>query len=804
MLKNYFKVAVRYLLRNKEYTIINVLGLAVGIACCILIMLFVRNEFSYNKFHTKADRTFRLWQDEKYQDQKLYSTTTPISAAKVIQAAYPEVEAICRVYSFNPMVRISDNNFTEPIKMVDSTFFRCFDFKLAQGDPKNPFPSSYSIILTPATAKRFFGTANAIGKNIEMQMPNEKALFTVTGIAEEAPVASTIKYGALIPFSNDIKLFSARKIANWFNVCVESYVQLNPGITPASVEKKFPTMIKQYLGERYVEGGFLFHLQPVSDVYFGETLPKGTDSSSNPKYSYILASIGILILLVACINFITLSIGRSTTRAMEVGVRKVLGAERKQLIWQFWSEAFLLTLFAILIGFGLSMAFLKPFNQLAGQELVMQFDGWFLLFALALIMLIALVAGFYPSIILSAFNPIQVLKGKLKLKGSNSWLRQSLVVGQFVASIAMIVCTIMISKQMNYMRTKDLGYSKEQVVVVPTSMPRVAGMPLAKLYRDELIKQSQVKDAAVSTFSFAENFWVEIGFTDDKNAYHSFQYNSVDPNFLPAMNVQVAQGRLFASDNPSDVSTAAVVNEAFIKEFNITDPIGKKLPGPWDQQIIGVVKDFNFESLHNKVRPLIMTIQPDSILVRTENVNYTASPQPRISVRLKPGNLAANIALLQATWKKVAPNQDFTFQFLDEAIQAQYQQEQRTSTIVKIASALSVFIACMGLFGLVTLSVTRRTKEIGIRKVLGANVGNIVRLISKDFLRPVLVATIIAFPIAYWFLDTWLKDFAYRTDISWWVFALAGISALLIALVTISFQAIKAALANPVKSLRTE
>jgi len=804
MLKNYFKVAIRYLLKYKEYTVINVLGLAVGIACCILIMLFVKNEFSYNKFHRKADRIYRLWQDEKYEDQKFQNTVTPISAATVIQSTYPEVEAVCRVYGFSPMVRISDNSFTEQVRMVDSTFFRCFDFKLLEGDAKNPFPSSSSVILTRQTANRYFGTSNAVGKNVEIQLGSEKVLFTVAGIAEEAPLASTLRYEVLIPYSNHTRLFSPRRIASWFNVGTESFIMLRPGVSAASLESKFPAMIRQYLGERYVEGGFLFHLQPLTDIYFGETLPPGVDSSSNPKYSYILATIGILILLVACINFITLSIGRSTTRALEVGVRKVLGAERRQLVGQFWSEAFILTFVSILIGFGLALVFLNPFNQVAGRELVMQFDGFFLLFSLALIALIALVAGFYPSIILSGFNPIQVLKGKLKLKGNTGWLRQSLVVGQFIASIAMIVCTIMIGKQMNYLRNKDLGYSKDLVVIVSTNMSRADGTPLANLYRNELMKHSQVKDAAVSIFSFGETPWAEIGFTDDKRAYHGFQYNSVDPHFLQAMQVQVAQGRLFSPDNPADVTTAAVVNEAFLKEFNLTDPIGKKLPGPFDQQIIGVVKDFNYESLHTSIRPLLITVQPDSILARTENIGYANSPQPRISVRLKGGSLNDNIELLKKTWKSIVPTQDFAYRFLDESIDALYRQEQRTGTIVKIASALSVFIACMGLFGLVTLSVARRTREIGIRKVLGANVGSIVQLISKDFLKPVLVAAIVAFPLAYWFLDSWLQDFAYRTAISWWVFALAGMLALLIALVTISFQAIKAAIANPVKSLRTE
>ncbi len=805
MLSNYLKVALRYLLRYKEYTVINILGLAVGITCCVLIMLFVRSEWSYDKFHSKSDRLYRVWQHEKYQGEDFINTATPIPMAAALQSTYPEVEAACRVYGFAPIVKVNNQSFSEAIRMVDTTFFRMFDFKLIEGNRNNPFPTANSMIITPELAKKYFGKQDAMGKSIEIQMSSDdKVLFTVSGIAEPSPEASSIKYKLLIPYANSKYLFSERTHRSWFNVFGETYVMLKKNVRSAELEKKFPSMMKQQLGEDYKEGGFLLFLQPITNIHLNTVLPAGIEPTSNPKYSYILATIGILILLVACVNFITLSIGRSTTRALEVGVRKALGAARKQLIRQFWGEAFLVTFISVVVGLALAAILVKPFDQLINRELSLQFDPIFILFCILLIAIIALIAGVYPALVLSGFNPVEVLKGKLKLKSNTGWLRQGLIVGQFIASIGMIVCTIVIGEQMNYLKNKDLGYNKEQVIVVQTNKTIKEGLPLYNLYKTELLKNPQVADIAFSLYAFTETPWIALGFTDDKKVYKSFQYNMVDEHFLPAMGIKVISGRGFDGQNPADLTTAAVVNEAFVKEFALGDAVGKKLPGKFDQQIIGVVKDFNYESLHTRVNPLMMTMKIDSIVRRTENISINAAPQPRISVRMKAGNLAANVELLRQAWKKIEPGQDFEYQFLDESVGAQYQQEQRTSTIVRLASALSIFIACMGLFGLATLTVVRRTKEIGIRKVLGASIPHIVGLLSKDFVRLIIVAALIAFPLAWWAMSSWLADFAYRVNVSWWMYLLAGVLSLLIALVTVSVQAIKAALSNPVKSLRTE
>lgn len=804
MIKNYLKTALRYLLNNKGYTMINILGLAVGVTACLLIMLFVKSEWSYDKFHSKAGRIYRTWQHEKAEGQDFINTLTPLPMGPSLKETYPEVENGCRVLAFSPVVKVDQNSFKEDVRMVDSTFFQLFDFDLVKGDPNNPLPTANSMVLTKELAKKYFGEKEAVGKNVEIQLGDEKMLFTVTGIAEKPAEASSIKFKMLIPFSNSRFLFRPAMFTSWTNVFTETYVLLRDKAEASTLEKKFPAMIKKVLGEDYKEGAFMVHLQPITDIHLNKTLPAGNEPVSDPKYSYILASIGILLLLIACVNFITLSVGRSVTRALEVGVRKVMGAERMQLVRQFWGEAFLVTLIAVMIGIGIASLLVEPFNQLISRDLSMQFDIQFWIFLFLLIALIAIISGIYPAIVLSRFSPVEVLKGKLKMKGNSGWLRQSMVVGQFVVSIAMIICTLTIGRQMNYLRSKDLGYSKEQVVVVETNKSRKEGFPLANLYRQELLKHPEVMAATASVYSLAETQWLSLGYTDEKRGYKTFQYNTIDPYFINTMKLQIIQGRGFDATNAADINSSAIVNETFVKDFGITEPVGKKLPGRFDQQIIGVVKDFNIQSLHTKVLPLVISLTPDSILKRVQDVNYAFPPQPRISVRLKAGDIAARIKMMEQAWLSVAPGQNFEYKFLDETVAAQYTAEQRTSSVVKIASALSIFIACMGLFGLTTLAVVRRTKEIGIRKVMGADVSSIVRLVAKDFIKLVIIAAVIAFPLAWWFVNDWLKDFAYRVDISWATFVLAAVSTIFIALVSISFQALKAAITNPVKSLRTE
>jgi len=804
MLRNYLKVAVRYLLRYKEYTLINMLGLAVGITCCLLIMLFVRNEFSFDRFHKNSDRIVRSWQHERVEGQDFINVVNPLPMGPALQSSFPEVESTCRIYDLNAMVQKGDQSFNEDIKMVDSTFFSIFDFTLQNGAANKVLENPSSLVLTPEIAKKYFGTEDAIGKTLQIQLGENKELFTISAIAEPSPNASSIKYKMLIPFSNAHQLFRERLFHSWSNIFVETYVLLKQGVQIAALEKKMPQMVKHQLGEDYREGAYTVHLQPMTDIHLNNKLPGGIEPVSNPKYAYILACVGILILLVACVNFITLSIGRSTTRALEVGVRKVLGAERRQLIRQFWGEAILLTVCSVVVGLVLAGVLLKPFNLLINQDLHFQFDLGFLAFAILLIGFIALVAGIYPAIILSGFNPMEVMKGRFAVTRGRGYLRHGLIVGQFVVSIAMIVCTLGIGKQMQYIRKMDLGYTRDQVIIVPTNKNIKDGTALAGLFRDELLKHPEVEAVTTSVFSFAESPWCNLGYTDDHKIYRNFQFNKIDPQFIPALKIQLVAGRNFQEGNSADEYRSIIVNEALVKEYGWKDPIGQKLPGRYDERIVGVVKNFNYESLHTKVEPLVLALRHDSIMRHSQDVSFAVSPQPRVSVRMKGGNPISNQEILKKAWMTVAPNQEFEFSFLDDKIAAQYEAEQRTSSIVKLAAGLSIFIACMGLFGLVTLTVIKRAKEISIRKVLGASVGSIVGLLATYFVRLILVASLVAFPLAWWAIQKWLGDFAYQTNISWWLFAAAGIASLLVALITVGFQALKAAMANPVKNLRSE
>ncbi|WP_273568258.1 ABC transporter permease [Maribacter halichondriae] len=804
MFKNYIKIAWRNLLKNRGYSLINISGLAVGVCCFILIALYVKNEFSYDRFHSNTDRIYRVWQDENYgPKEEFVNTTTPVSMMNVLKSNYPEIEDGSRVYRFNALVKRNESEFNEEVRAVDPAFFQLFDFELLEGNASAPFSSTNSIILSEASAKKYFGEENPIGKSLSVEFDEEVRFFEVSAIAANPPQESSIQFEMLVSLENEALFFSERARESWFNVVVESYLLLKPNQSAARLEDKFPTIIKQYLGDNYEEGTFFIHLQPISEIHLDHSLPPGLEPISNPKYAYVMGTIGFLILLLACINFVTLSVGRSFSRATEVGVRKALGAFRKQIVHQFWGEALLITIMAVLVGVFLAFLFQDTFNSLTGKFLYINFDLSFWLITLGLIVFIALIAGIYPSIVLSKYNPIEVLRSRMVKGASMGLFGKSLVVTQFVASIVMLIGTLMIGRQIDFLVNKDLGYQRDAIVVVPTNMSGDEADTFAQLYVAELKKQPMVADASRSMLSFAQNGWINAGFTDGKNTYREFVVNSVDPGFLKTHNIQITEGRDFLLGNASDAQNGVLVNETFVKRFGLQNPIGKSFD-KFDITILGVMKDFNFESLSNSIEPLLLTINLDPIFKHVENAELQHTTQPRVSVRLEAQNMTFTIATLKNIWEKTNPGQEFEYSFLDEALSAQYQNELRSKSVVNIASILSIFISCMGLFGLATLTVARRKSEIGIRKVMGANITDIVRMISKDFVKLVLIATLIAFPIAWWAMDKWLQGFAYNVGINWWTFVLVGIIVVGITLITVSFQSIKAALTNPVKSLRTE
>jgi putative ABC transport system permease protein len=804
MNKNHFKIAFRNLLRNKGYTFINLSGLAVGAAACILIMLFVKSEWSYDSFHTKADRLYRLWLEEKESEDKIFTeTVTPLPLGPAIQNSIPEIEATCRVYTFNANLKAgTETSTTEGVTIVDGNFFSLFDFNMEEGNMNNPFPTASSIIISQEIAGKYFGKSSAMGKLLQLQLNEEYISFTVTGIVNKIPQESSIQFDMLIPFDNAHHIWNERQLKAWHQIFPETYALLKTKTDPDGFTQKFEAFAKQVLGNDYRPATYNLHLQPITDIHLNNRLPQGIEPVSSPVYSYVLSTIGFLILLIACFNFITLSIGRSTTRAMEVGVRKVLGADRKQLVMQFWTETFLFTAAAVILGILLALLFISPFNTLFQKQLHFSFSAGMFLFIVLLTGFIALVAGSYPAFVLSGFNPTEVFKGKSKSSGKGRF-RHALIAAQFIASISLITCTIIVSRQMNYIENKDLGYGKDRVIVVQTNKPDKEGDKIAALYKTELQKLPQVKSASVSLYTLAEPSWIGIGFTDANKKYRNLKANIIDADFLKTMNIELAAGRNFSSDK-SDASTGIIVNEAMVKEYGWKEPVGQQFPGKFEAQIIGVVKDFNYESLHTKVMPLMLTSSGDPINRGIEDINISFPPQSRINVLLQGGTLSENIELLKRTWNRIEKVQSFDYKFLDETLSRQYESEQRMNKIILLASGLSIFIACMGLFGLATLIVNKRLKEIGIRKILGAHYGSIVALVSRDFIVVVFISALVAFPIAYYFMNKWLEDFAYRVEISWWIFVLSALIALLITLCTVGFQALKAALVNPVTSLRTE
>jgi putative ABC transport system permease protein len=801
MLKNYFKVAIRSFFNHRQYTIINLLGLSLGVSLCILIMLFVRSEFSYDKFHSKSDRLYRAWMAEKTEggDNRVF-TITCLPLGPALRENVPDIEYSCRVYAFSSIAKIHGIGFDEPAHMVDTDFFKMFDFKLVQGDVRNPWPSANSVIISETMAKKLFGEKDVIGRNIDLQLGDSSKLFTISGLVRDDHPESSIKLDILIPFSNDHFFFNERlRTSAWSNISVETYVLARQGSERKTIDRKIGEMISSLLGDSYAKGAYKISLQPMASIHLDTSLPKGIEPLGNPKFSYIVGSIGIVVLLIACINFIILSIGYSSSRSLEVGVRKVLGAERRQLFFQFWAESFLLTLTSVAMGFALALLLSGTFGNLIDKKFSWQFDFWFWLIFFSGIVLMGFFTGIYPALIMSNFNPITVLKAKLKIKSAGIFQR-ILIAGQFSVSIIMLICTWIIGLQLDYIKSKNLGYAKENTVIVYTGLQLDEGMNLGQLYSDALAKLPEVKSASVDLYNFDKVPWMDIGFTDRNSVNKTFQFNAVDTKFVGTMGMKLVAGRNFFSNMDSNV----IVNEAFVKEYGMVDPVGKEMPGPFNRTIIGVVKDFNVESLHTPIKPLVLATSFAVVSQKAETMLVYQAMKPRIAVRLMPGDLHSEIDKLKEAWESVVPARDFNCRFLDEAVNTQYKQDSQTGLIVKTASVLSILICLMGLIGMVTLTLAGLRKEIAIRKILGASVGGIIGLIGRNFIKIVILAALISYPLAWLGVNNWLANFSYRIDIPWWVFGLSTLIVLVIVFSTIGIQAFRTAVSSPVKSIKTE
>jgi putative ABC transport system permease protein len=806
MLKNYLKVTMRNIVKYKLHSGINITGLALGLAGCILILSFIGNELSYDSFHKNAKDIYRIYITEDLPDRDPFSySVSPAPLANALEQSFPEVNKAVRIYTWTDIVKIDKKNFTERVHLVDRDFFQMFDFPIIVGGSNSIFKHQNSVVMTPSVSRKFFGEKNALGKSISIKLGNNFYDFVVSGIAEPAPENSSIQYQMLIPYENISKIISQRKLSHWFNVQSETYLHLNSQLDPETIKTKLSRVVQNHYPKRTINMVTL-SLQPIEDIHLNPSIPAGIEPISNPMYSYILLAIAVLIILVACINFMILAIGQSSSRAKEVGIRKVMGARQNQLRNQFWGEAVVMSLIALVLSIGLAHLLLPLFNQLVNKNLIFSYSALSVTAFLVLAIVTGLIAGGYPALILSRFKPVEVLKGKFKIKGG-SFFGKSLVTSQFALSILLIICTFIMVDQLRYLTDRHLGFDQEQVMVIRNFSPPKTSHKIIERFRNKLAPDTEIIGMTGTSNQFS-GYWTKMGFKTTNNTYKEFYQITTDYDFINTMKIKLVIGRSFSRNFPSDAKEAIIVNEAFVDYFNWASPQREKIPGPKfpAHRIIGVVENFNFLSLQNKVAPLAIVLNPQILFKGINDIDTSHSPGILnfINIRVKTNNLSNTIKRLKNHWQKISDNQPFIFTFMDEDLQRQYQEEKHWCDIVSYASAFAIIISCLGLFGLANLIAVKRTREIGIRKVLGANKTNILLLITKDFYKLVTFANVFAWPIAYIIMNRWLNNFVFRANIRLHNFVFAAIFAILISTLVISYQSIKTTLTDPIKTIKYE
>lgn len=805
MIKNYFKIAFRNLIRNKAFSAINIFGLAIGIATCLLIMLFVQNELSYDRFNKKADRIVRVTFFGEVRGEKMKEASVMPPVAHTLMADYPEVEEATRLsIAGSPMVNYGDKTFKEEsVAFVDSNFFNVFTLPLLQGDKRTALLEPNTLVITRAVAQKYFGNENPVGKVLYFKSWNTN--YKVTGVIDKVPSNAHFHFD----FFASMAGVPDAKSSSWMTSNYYTYLVLRKGYDYKQLQAKLPKVVEKYMGpqiqkamgislEQFLQKGnnIGFNLQPITDIHLHSDLSFDLAPYGDIRYVYIFSAIAIFMLLIACINFMNLSTASASKRAREVGIRKVMGSLKFQLVRQFLVESLLLTAFALLLSLLFVKLALPLFNNITGKTLDLNFtqNTWLLPSLLLLGLITGILAGSYPAFFLSSFNPVTVLKGKLMAGKKSSWLRSGLVVFQFFISITLIVGTAVVYKQLSYIQSKKLGYEKDQVLILPETY--LLGQKEGVL-RQQLLQDPRVLNITSSGYlpvgpSNGNNFFIYA--QEEASQIKSLRYD-VEDNYIPTLGMQIAYGRNFSRDFATD-SAGIILNETAARVFGWEkNAVGKTLKHRENNgsentyHVIGIVKDFHFKSLHERISPLVMTLTKNS---------------GTLIIKTKTADIAGLLATIKKNWDILNPEAPFSYSFLDDRYNKTYQAEHNTGLILGIFAGLTIFVACLGVFGLATFTAERRTKEIGIRKILGASVTAIVSLLSKDFLKLVGIAFIIAVPIAWFVMNKWLEDFAYRINIPWQAFALAALFAITITIITVSFQAIKAAIANPVKSLRTE
>ena len=809
MIKNYLIIAMRNLRKYKFISFINLFGLTIGLSCCLLILAYIVNELSFDRYNKQADKIYRVTRTFRNPETKAVSlqlSTVAPPFGPLLKNDFKQIEKMTVLLPNGSIgMRYGDKIFNENNSyFADEHLFDVFDVKVLKGNPEKALIDPFTVMLSEELAKKYFGDEDPVNKQVKM---DNQFNCKISGVFKAFPANSHIHPELLIAFNTlrDSAVYGEENLrTNWGNNSFLTYILLPDDATAKSIEAQLPAFIDRqmpagYYGKYAKSQGTDLHLQKLTDIHLRSHLDYEAEENGDIKRVYIFSAIALFILLIACINYMNLSTARSALRAREIGIRKVVGAERKELISQFLSESVLISFTAMILAVGLTFLLLPTLNKVSGQELSMAtFLSWKFIAALLLIpVLVGILSGIYPAIFMSSFKPVVVLKGLFKAGGGNISFRKVLVTVQFAISIILIISTGIVFLQMRYMQKKSLGYDRDHIV----TMAYTGAMgDRYEAFRNELLSNASIKDVARSSRIPTGRLLDAMGSAIDRGdsltpTNADVKFLATDQDFIKTYNIKMVAGRAFSRDFGTDTS-AYLINEAAVDALglkNSENAIGKNFRyGGRDGKLVGVFHDFHFESLHQKIVPLVMMLP-----VNAGNYN-------RLSIKIAGNNMQGALSHIENVWKKFLPETPYQYTFLDENFNRLYTSEQRQGTLFTIFASIAILIACLGLFGLSAFAITQRVKEIGIRKVLGANVGSIVQLLSKDFLKLVGLAAIIAFPVAWYAMRNWLNDFAYRTQIPWWIFAVAGILAALVALFTISFQAIKAALANPVKSLRNE
>jgi putative ABC transport system permease protein len=800
MLKNYFKIAWRILWKSKTFSVINILGLSIGLACCILMFLFIQHELSYDKFNVNAKNIYRLTSEAEGPNGRTNLAVTPAPWAPLMKKDYAEIKNYTRLLKAEKtdIGQPGQRHFYESeLLYADSTFLDIFSVQLEKGNEKKALEQPNSIILTNETARKYFGDDDPIGKTLEVNSFVGRVNVQVTAVAKKLPANSHFKFNSVVSLQTlgDLNNF-------WAFHMFQTYLLLNDNSSASNLEKKFPAFVNKYIiNNPQADGRQDIHLQPLTFIHLHSNMTGELGVNGNITYIYVFAGVAIFILLIACFNFTNLSTARSLTRAREVGLRKVVGADRKQLLSQFLGETTLFAFISLALALVIAFLVLPLFNQLSARELHIDFSKNYelVILLIALVIGVGLLAGLYPAAVLSAFRPVEVLKGKFSKGNKGVPFRKVLVTLQFVVSIALISSTILVTRQLNFLQNKKIGFDKENVLVL--TLPKDMDSTRLVSFKASLLTEPSILSVAGSSVVPGVNIpvnQVNDGNIDLSKAY-SMQMLSIDQDFVSTMKMKLLAGRNFAPDHPTDKAEGFIINEEAVKKLgwkNAAGAIGKTIQ--WVKpdvvikkgKVLGVVENFNINPLRSAVQPLVM--------------HYSPLRFQYLYARLNQNKAEVLTGIVAKKFSEFYPKESFEYSFLDENLNAMYSNEKRLGTIFSYFSFLAILIACLGVLGLSLYSIQQCIKEIGIRKVLGAGVLSITAGLLKEFVKPVCIAAVIATPIAWYVMNKWLENFAYRVNIDWWVFVVAGLVALLIAMITISFQATKAAMANPVKLLRTE